>query len=151
MLGLWTSMCLNFYWSMFETLQNSWKVPGLLKLVRFGVTNLTVPTGERFWRELQCGTLRSLIWTLHFHPRVKLHVWNINGSFWRQTGPHKLVVIQSRYNFSVQGLAPWFSVCLFVLVNVKECITFSMRDQICQMNNSFKFQSLGTKHFQWLF
>lgn len=82
-----------------------------------------------------------LIWTLHFHPRLKLHVWNINGSACRQT-PHNLVVAQSRYSFNVQRLAPWFSVCLFVLVNVEECIKFSMRGRICHMNNSFQFQSL---------
>lgn len=54
-----------------------------------------------------------LIWTLHFHLRLKLHVWDTNGSAWRQTGPHKLVVVQSRYSFSVEGLGPWFSISLF--------------------------------------
>lgn len=92
-----------------------------------------------------------LIWTLLFHPRLKLHVWNTNGSAWRQTAPHEVVVVQSRYSFSVWGLAPWFSVCLFVLVNVEECIKFSKRDQICQMSNSFNFQPLCRKHFHWLF
>lgn len=48
MLGLQASMCLNFKWSLFETLQNTWKAPGLLKWVGFDVTNLSVPSGDGF-------------------------------------------------------------------------------------------------------
>jgi len=92
-----------------------------------------------------------LIWTLHFHPSLKLHVWNINGSAWRQRGPHRQVVFQLRYSFSSSRLASWFSICLFVLVNLEQCIKFSLRDQTCQMNNSFPFKSICRKLFQLVF
>lgn len=48
MLGLQASICLNFKQSLFETLQNTWKAPGLLKLVGFDTTNLSVPPGDDF-------------------------------------------------------------------------------------------------------
>lgn len=37
-----------FKWSLFETLQNTWKAPGLLKWVGFDVANLSVPSGDGF-------------------------------------------------------------------------------------------------------
>lgn len=138
-----TEVCLKPY-KINEKFQGSWNwLDLMLPTFQFPLERgFEENSSVAFWKV-------SLIWTSHFHPRLKLHVWNTNGSAWRQTGPHKLVI--SRYSFSVEGLAPWFSVCLFVLVNVKECIKFSTRDQICQMSNSFQFQTLCRKHFHWLF
>lgn len=114
------STFLNFRKSLSEAARNTWKAPGLLKLVGCDITDFSVPLEMVLKRiPVQCSTKVYLIWTLHFHPSLKIRVWNINGSAWRQRGPHRQVVFQPRYSFSSCRLASWFSVCLFVLVNLE--------------------------------